>query len=377
MNEQLQSIIRLPVEIGDTDMFDLILKSNSITDEEKHDILIYSILNSTEPDFVQHVLDSGLNESLLNESDDGSTLLHYAAASDSEEILKLFLKKDKSLITSKNGDGFTPLMISAIKTNNVDVIKTLIKAGSDINCLTNTGANIFILACGTNPNVEIIKYIHGLGFDIESTDDNGFTPLLTAAFNSSNEDVLCYLTSEGANINAKTNSGENLFHLAAHNSCLSVVRYISSAFNSYDTSEDGTTCLENALYYANNPDVLHIYLKKNKFETVLRACHNENPYILEALFNSGYEINMIDEDQMTPLMYACKINSNPEIVKMFKANGAIMNAKDRNGRNALHYAAVNTNPAIYDFLCKAEPDLKERDNSGNTPDFYLEHTEDF
>ena len=92
MNEQLQSIIRLPVEIGDTDMFDLILKSNSITDEEKHDILIYSILNSTEPDFVQHVLDSGLNESLLNESDDGSTLLHYAAASDSEEILKLFLK---------------------------------------------------------------------------------------------------------------------------------------------------------------------------------------------------------------------------------------------------------------------------------------------
>ena len=153
MNEQLQSIIRLPVEIGDTDMFDLILKSNSITDEEKHDILIYSILTSTEPDFVQHVLDSGLNESLLNESDDGSTLLHYAAASDSEEILKLFLKKDKSLVTSKNGDGFTPLMISAIKTNNVDVIKTLIKAGSDINCLTNEGANIFILACGTLPSI--------------------------------------------------------------------------------------------------------------------------------------------------------------------------------------------------------------------------------
>ena len=59
---------------------------------------------------------------------------------------------------------------------------------------------------------------------------------------------------------------------------------------------------------------------------------------------------------------------------------AIWNCKDMDGRNALHYAAANTDPAIYKWMLEHE-DLKtladQEDKNGNKPEYYLAHRDKF
>ena len=85
----------------------------------------------------------------------------------------------------------------------------------------------------------------------------------------------------------------------------------------------------------------------------MQECQN-NPKILEALIQSGYDINTTNCYGTTALMFAAKVNSNPLIVKMLLFHSAIWDNHDDEGRNILHYAAANAKPDIYDYLLEDE-----------------------
>lgn len=375
MEENLKNAFGYAIETGNKEMFDLLAKDfENFTQEDKNKLLVLTVVNSPSTEFIQHVLDYGYDY----KDESGNTLLHFASATNYPESVSYFLEKGLDL-ELKNLEGSTPLGIAAAYCGNTQVLQTLIDAGADIHTINNSGENLLITAA-RNPNPEITKFVLKLGFDTEDRDNEGFTALLNAACYQSNTDVLDILIDAGANIRAKTNTGDNLFHNAARNENKEIAKYVSVAFNTSDMNNADVTCLEKVLLEGKSPEVLKVFLKKMKEEQVFCACMNSNPEILETLIQQGYDVNTKDSTEKSALMFAANTNDNPEMIKMLLCYGASWENHDDNGRNILHHAAANQNPAIYDWMLKEKRFIKfakEKDSNGNLPEYYRENPDEF
>ncbi|MBQ4377634.1 MAG: ankyrin repeat domain-containing protein [Treponema sp.] len=366
------------IESGNIELFDLLAKEfDKLNQSEKNILLEKVVINSPDIELVKHIFDYGFDINYQNS--DKNTLLHFAAVSSYPETVRFFL--DKGLdIEARNEWEATPLLAAAKESDNPEVLKELIRSGADIHAKSYGGITLLLTASAFNSNPEIIKYILSLGFDIEETDDDGITPLLAASLWNSETDVMSYLVDCGANIRAKTNKGENLLHYAAFNRSPDVARYILPSFTTSAVDNSGESAIEKVLSYGKSPDVAELFLRKMKEEHILYACVNENPQILETLFKFGYDSNLSDSDGMTIMMMAAKVNRNPDVIRMLRYYRVNWDTRDRDGRNVLHYAASNSDPAIYDWMTGDEDFKKlasEKDSSGHTPDYYREHPAEF
>jgi len=378
MDEKLLDAFEYAIEAGNVEMFDLLAKNfDKFEQKDKNNLLERTVIAGPNTEFIQHVLDYGYDVNYKD--DDGNTLLHFAAVSSHPETVRFFIGKSLNL-EAKNKWDCTPLCTAAKESDNPEVLKTLIDAGANIKATSHGGETLLITAAGLNPNPEITKYLLKIGFDPEDRDDDGFTALLNAAAWQGNSDVLNVLVDAGANIRAKSKKGDNLFHHAAFNSSREVARYISSAFSTTDVNNEGETCFEKVLQYSSSAEVLKLYLRKMKEEHVMFAAGNSNPEILEALIQSGYDANTTDSDGMTAMMFAAKVNDNPDMIRMLRYYRACYDAHDENGRNVLHYAASNSEPAIYNWMLEDDDFKKlasEKDSKDKTPDYYREHPDEF
>ena len=378
MEKKLRNAFDYAISNGSIEMFDLLAKDfDKFDQEDKNSLLRRTIQCSPSTEFIQHVLNYGYDINFVDE--DKNTLLHYAATSSYPATVRLFIQKGLDL-EAKNKWDATPICEATCNTENPEVIQTLIDSGANMYATSHGGENLLISAAGINTNPEITKFLLKKGFDIEDTDDDGFTALLNAAAWQDNLDVIKVLLDAGANSKAKSKRGDNLLHHAAFNMSEKVANFISAAFFTSSVNNEGETCLEKALKYGYSSDVLKVFLKKMKEEHMFMACGNPKYEILETLIDSGYDPNTTDSDGMSVLMFASKINENPSVIRMLLCKNACLDARDFDGRNVVHYAAVNTNPKIYEWM-KEDSDfehlLNKKDCNGKTPEYYHEHMDEF
>ena len=58
---------------------------------------------------------------------------------------------------------------------------------------------------------------------------------------------------------------------------------------------------------------------------------NENPAVIEALFNAGADLSARDADGLPPLHVAARSNNNPAVIEALLNAGADLSARDANG----------------------------------------------
>jgi len=80
------------------------------------------------------------------------------------------------------------------------------------------------------------------------------------------------------------------------------------------------------------------------------------------LLTAGQDVNTVDEDGRTPLMYAA-FNGHAEIINLLIDKGALINACDSEGRTALMMASSAPFPAAVKILLdrQADPNLTDKE----------------
>lgn len=115
----------------------------------------------------------------------------------------------------------TPLWCAAV-ANHIEVVKTLVQHGAEINSPSDTQSTPVRSACYMT-NISIVKFLVDHGADLHKPNVNGGTCLI----NSVQDPFLCeYLIKKGANVNARDNSGNLALHYAIREDQLETVKLL-------------------------------------------------------------------------------------------------------------------------------------------------------
>lgn len=109
-------------------------------------------------------------------------------------------KKNEKCLSIWEADNNTPLLAAAWE-GRVKMVKSLIKAGADVNAKNERGLTPLHKAC-TWGNTEVAKALIKAGADVNAKDKYGLTPLHKAA-DGGHAEVAIALIEAGADVNAK------------------------------------------------------------------------------------------------------------------------------------------------------------------------------
>lgn len=371
---------RQAVRRGNLAALDLFFKDFSSKDkEEQAQLIISGITEAPSIKVLEHLMTLGISLDYIEEEKQ-NTLLHLAACSSHPEIPAYFIKKGLD-VHAKNCLGATPFLFGSCYTDNPKVLQVFVEAGANVQEKDNDGASALCIAARYNDSEAIINFLVHQGLDLEERDSTGLTPFLSAIRYNSSLEVALALRDAGAEVYAKSPNGDNALHLVALNrDCsLAMIEALRGRFRTTDKNDDGYTPLSLALVLSENPVVINALIKNQQDELLYAACQNKNPQIVSVLQARGIDLNARSGDGRYPIMWVAKYNENVEVMEEFICGGAIMEVRDLMGRTVLHYAAVNENSSIYDWLKEQETyrHLDVEDESEHNPEYYRQHPEDF
>ena len=243
------------------------------------------------------------------------TLLHYActSATDRSSKIKYLLDNSQELVHACDNHCATPLFY-AVLYEHIDTIARLINAGSKAELSVNAKAR------------------------------NDVTPLHLAAC-SGNVETIKLLLNNGANINITDDDGNTALHLAAKRgraNAISVLLESGSDVNK--AGRRGNTALHMAIQQGHTPCVQEL-LKHRRVNAMQR-----------------------NREQNTPLQVCAYMNRQEclRVLLMYREVSEDMNAVDRYGNTALHYAANGRRGIVNLLLSQTNCDVTIRNVDNQT-----------
>ena len=331
----------------------------------------------------------------------------FAAISNSD-FIELYMKGSLQEVTDaiESGadvnavieGGLTPLILASGNDRlNLDVIKTLIKAGADVNARTdevwdaNGGLSPLMVAMfAESLNLEAIVALIGAGADVNARNKAGWTPLILAAGNAnSNPEAIKALIDAGADVNARIKGDKSTPLILAAMRCSNpeVITVLldsgaDAAVKMVITQSRGPEIIKTAMDCAmENENLQNAEILKRLEEETRRAelIAKRDADFLELFetnaladinnaINNGVNVNARDDNERTPLMLAAQGVSNLELISVLINAGADVSMRDENGATTLLFAAGgNPNPEVIKTIVKAGADVNVIDNNGYTP----------
>jgi len=231
-------------------------------------------------------------------------------------------------VTVTRAAGDSPL-IKAVKANDVQAARTLIKSGANVNTKGGDGSTALLWAAN-NGSVELARALVGAKAAVDTPNDFGVTPLLQAS-RVGDAAMVDYLLRAGANPSLAHPEGETPLQAAARAGSVQAVRLLLARGADVNAAEkfQNTT----ALMYAaaeGHLDVVNLLLEAN-------ADPNKQGHVtaLTQRKNADHPTG-----GMTALMLAAR-NGNEAVVRALAAKGANLNLKNGDGASAAMIAIWN------------------------------------
>lgn len=337
-------------------------------------------------------LDPMENENYLQKK----TAFHFAKKENKDVLRYLVSKGAKTNVIDQN--DCSPLMVATLDANE-ESLKILLDLKCDVSQTNNFGRNCLSFASEHN-KLPIVKELIAAGAEIDAVDKNGNTALHFAAENGNGTlDVVQFLLEKQADPNLKDNDGWNSLMFATSKGDVKIVKYLVS--NKAETkiiNKEGWSPLmiavsiknvELARYFVDlncdpniistegqNQSALTIAIENDQKEiieflvpkvdlklTAFKAAENGDLKVLELLNLKGVNLNIVDQQQRSPLMLACVHEANLDVVTFLVLLGCDPNAINDQSQNCLHIASLNGNIKIVRHLIslKCDPNAISKD----------------
>ncbi|KKT23685.1 MAG: hypothetical protein UW09_C0003G0207 [candidate division TM6 bacterium GW2011_GWF2_43_87] len=254
--------------------------------------------------------------------------LHSAAELGKLDIVKFLFENGAYINQSKL--GFTPLF-SAVQGGNLDVISYLIDvAKADVNAVDQWGTTPLHKAIRSN-QLEAVKLLVKKGADVNQKTKHFGTPLFSAAEKGNLEIMRYLIEDEHVDVNVKVDDSENFtpLHNAVTFHKLDAVKFLIK--KGADVNQ-GNWRLMTPLFF---------------------AVRDANLAIVRCLVEEGKaDVNSVNEWKETPLFLAGRADKDLEIVKYLIEKGADVGVKNNKNETALEGES--------DFVKKVKEFIKSR-----------------
>lgn len=140
------------------------------------------------------------------------------------ERIKMLMSIKHDTISSRNENGFTPLIIAGYR-NQLEVVDFLLNNGVDVNAGSPEGAAI--VGAGYKGNLKLATLLIRHKADLNAGNTEGTTALMYAAMGNY-IDMVSLLLKAGANKSLKNKSGKTALDLAKHYEFIEIIRLLSS-----------------------------------------------------------------------------------------------------------------------------------------------------
>nr|CAD7201563.1 unnamed protein product [Timema douglasi] len=212
-----------------------------------------------------------LRTQVVEEDGQRCTPLIIAARQGHEKVVKMIVQKFKPDLEQEGIVKFDGYVIEgasslwcAAGAGHLNVVKTLVKMGADVNHPTKTNSTPLRAAC-FDGRLDIVRYLTDHHANIHLANKYNNTCLMIAAYKG-HLDIVSFLLEKGANPNEKAHCGATALHFAAECGHVDIVRELLEHGAHITKNENGMTPLIAAAertrsdvveYFVTRPEVSH------------------------------------------------------------------------------------------------------------------------
>lgn len=309
------------------------------------DGVIYAMLEKAPVATIQYLLDLPGNEVDKN-THDGRNYLMWAAYSGNVELVRDLIKRGSD-IKLVDDHGYGVITFSATTgMSNPEVYDVLLANGADIHEVNRDGANaLLLISSHLGEDLTMVDYFIEKGIERSATDQYG-NGLFNYAARKGNIALMKKAVEWGLPYLEKNQKGGN------------AVLFASRGYRSYTNGK--------AVYQYLEDLGLPINVKTKAGETPLHniALRVQDMDLFQFFIDRGVDINQADGAGNTLLLNAVR-GGNTDIARAFIPKVADINHQNADGFSALTYAVRRADARLMEDLLKAGADIQVKDEQGN------------
>ncbi|WP_264682379.1 MULTISPECIES: ankyrin repeat domain-containing protein [unclassified Wolbachia] len=313
---------------------------------------------------VKNFIEQGGN--IEAKDNDGWTLLHYAAWKGRKEIVEFLVDEEEANINAKaNGDSKKPIHAAA-KAGHKEIVEFFLSKGIGVDDADNDKWTPLHYAAGRD-HIMVVKFLADQGANIEAKDEKGRTPLYHAAWGGHKEIVEFLVNEKKANINAKDNcNSKKPIHAAAKEGYKDIVEFfLTKGMGIDDANSNGWTPLHYAAWKGHK-EIVEFLVNEKKADINAKVIYEGKKSIhiaakegykdiVEFFLTKGMGIDDANSNGWTLLHYAVAY-SHFELSRFLLAQGATIEAKNKDDKTSLDLARERNNTGMVHLLAQAKLD---------------------
>ena len=270
---------------------------------------------------------------------DGQTPLHIASIKHHKSVAR-YLLANGALTSAQDITGATPLH-EAVRYGDTDIAQALLENGAAANAEDNLGKTPVMLVIPEDKREAMYRILIEHAADVAKKDAYGDTVLHTATMTSLSPSILELLVAGGADVNARNKDGVSPLLIAVQKRNFAHVKFYAERgadINSVDKAGD----------------------------TPLSLALKDGQAMLEMLVNRTNALSH-DSNGNTPLHTAIIVGAPIEQIRYLVSLTADVNARNKDGNNALYLAVERNDRQIGELLLAKNADIFSTNNANDSP----------
>lgn len=316
------------------------------------------------------LLEFGADMSLLSHG--GRTCLHATVENGGRKIVQFLLQHGGTgIINTTDVDGLTALHV-ACNLGKADLVRLLLEAGADLESPDKLGSRPLHWGTRSGEPGVVRQLLEWGGVEVDSCNEQGRTPLYCASI-MRHLGIVRLLINANADVNKADKEQMCPLYVATQRGFVEVVKELLAAGAQVDQCTDKQATALHMSSALGHLDVVKELLLAGAdvlkpdvdgLSALFYSVKDGRTDIPNVLLEAGADVNQAGKGGETPLMRCRTV----PIVRLLLDAGAIPNATDALGSNALHYAGYFGRPAaLICSLFKGGCDPGAIDDFNQTP----------